>query len=79
MAKEKTLKELQAEQEKAEHELKIAKQNIRILQHQATVTLVPVTIKTAPSEPGMGRSGMLHLLPRLSLKKEQRVRSSRIS
>ena len=27
----------------------------------------------------MGRSGMLHLLPRLSLKKEQRVRSSRIS
>ena len=36
MAKKMTLEELQAEQEKAERELKIAKQNIRILQHQAT-------------------------------------------
>ncbi|MBR2187985.1 MAG: DUF3847 domain-containing protein [Eubacterium sp.] len=35
MAKKKTLEELQTEQMNAERELKIAKQNIRILQHQA--------------------------------------------
>lgn len=35
MAKKKTLEELQAEQAKAERELKIAKQNIQILQRQA--------------------------------------------
>lgn len=34
MAKKKTLQELMAEQEKTEHELKIAKQNLRILESE---------------------------------------------
>ena len=34
MAKKKTLQELEAEQEKAERELEIAKQNLRILESE---------------------------------------------